>query len=254
MQRQVAAKPELVQISTAYKPQPEGSKLVTRNKYVEINTDKPDTPAKAKWPEFKTCKHTTEAIVADGVDKGELRKICIEPACPIHHPKKQSPKADDGAKAEQEKRRKEEALANATGIRVLEAIVASVPVRLMKRDLLFIAEQILELLDEKRLQVIGRGQGIRAKNGEALDKLLTAYFRKVDESVLGKLIVEAVILLSTRSQPDSNKVLRHAAQAYKVDTDAVALTVRQEFAAKDKARTSKPKPVAAKKAAARKIA
>jgi ParB family chromosome partitioning protein len=77
----VAAKPELVQISTAYKQQLEGEKAIPRNKYVEIREEKPDTPEKAKWPELKTCKYTTEAIVADGIDKGEMRKVCTEPTC-----------------------------------------------------------------------------------------------------------------------------------------------------------------------------
>jgi ParB family chromosome partitioning protein len=234
VQKQVAAKPELVQISTAYGQQPEGSKLVTRSKYVEIRPDKPDTPDKAKWPEFKTCKHTTEAIVADGIEKGELRKVCTEPTCPIHHPKKQPSKADASFKVEQEKRRRDEALANATGLRVLKAIVEAVPVRLMKRDLLFIAEQMLSLLDDKRLEIVARSRGIKAKDGEAVGKLLTAFLRKAEESAIGRLIVEAVILLTTRTQPDGGKVLRAAAQVYKVDTDAIALKVKQEFAAKDK--------------------
>ena len=91
-----------------------------------------------------------------GMDKGELRKVCTEPTCPVHHPKKQTPKAHANFKAEQEKRRREEALAKATGIRVLQSIVAAVPVRLMKRDLLFIAEQVLPLLDEKRLEMAVR--------------------------------------------------------------------------------------------------
>ena len=81
--------------------------------------------------------------MSDGIDKGELRKVCTEPNCSVHHPKKQTPKADASFKAEQEKRRREEALANATGIRVLQSIVSAVPVRLMKRDFLFIAEQLL---------------------------------------------------------------------------------------------------------------
>ena len=93
-----------MQISTAYGQQQEGSKIVTRSKYVEIRPDKPDTPEKAKWPEFKTCRYTTDAIVSDGIDKGELRKVCTEPTCPVHHPKKQTPKADASLKAEQEKR------------------------------------------------------------------------------------------------------------------------------------------------------
>ena len=63
-------------------------------------------------------------------------QLRTEPDCPVHHPKKQPAKADTTSKAEQDKRRREEALANATGMRVLQTIVAAVPVRLMKRDLL----------------------------------------------------------------------------------------------------------------------
>jgi ParB family chromosome partitioning protein len=191
--------------------------------------------------------------VSDGIDKGELRKVCTEPTCPVHHPKKQTPKPDSSFKAEQEKRRREEALANATGIRVLQSIVAAVPVRLMKRDLLFIAEQLLPLLDEKRLDMAARNRSIKAKEGDSVAKLLTAFIRKADESTIGKLIIEAVILLSARTQIDGGKMLRAAAQVYGVDADAVALKVKQEFSAKEKARKatkSESKPAAKPKRAA----
>jgi ParB family chromosome partitioning protein len=62
-----------------------------------------------------------------------------------------------------------------------------------------------------------------------------------------------VILLSARSQSDGGKVLRAAAQAYGVDTNAVALKVKQEFASKEKARKAtkpEPKPAAKTKRAA----
>ncbi len=164
----------------------------------------------------------------------------------MHHPKKQPTQADATVKADQEKERKEAALANATGIRVLQTIVAAVPVRLMKRDLLFIAEQMLPLLDDKRIEMVARNRGVRAKEGESAAKLLTAYLRKAEESAIGKLIVETVILLSARTQNDGGKVLRAAAQAYKVDIDAIALKVKHEFATKEKARSAakvEPKPV-----------
>ena len=169
-------------------------------------------------------------------------------------PKKQTPKADASFKAEQEKRRREEALANATGIRVLQSIVAAVPVRLMKRDLLFVAEQLLPLLDEKRLEMVARNRSIKAKEGESVAKLLAAFVRKADEGTIGKLIVEAVILLSARTQADGGKMLRAAAQVYGVDTDAVALKVKQEFAAKEKARkAAKPEPKSPAKAEAKTV-
>ena len=101
----------------------------------------------------------------------------------------------------------------------------------MKRDLLFIAEQLLPLLDDKRLEMVMRNQGIKAKEGESGVKLLSAFVRNADEGTLGKLIVEAVILLPTRTPAEGSKTLR-AAQVYGVDTEAIALKVKQEFAAR----------------------
>lgn len=93
----------------------------------------------------------TEAIVADGSEKGELRKVCANPDCPVHHPKKQQRRTDPDAatKAVQEKQRREEAIANTTGIRVLAAIADAEPVRLMKRDLLFVVERLAGLVEER---------------------------------------------------------------------------------------------------------
>jgi ParB family chromosome partitioning protein len=113
---------------------------------------------------------------------------------------------------------------------------------------------MLPLLDEKRVEMVARNQGIRAKEGESAAKLLIAFLRKAEEGTIGKLIVEAVILLSASKQADGGKVLRTAAQTYKVDTDAIALMVKHEFTAKVKARSAakietKPVPKALKKIA-----
>ncbi len=53
------------------------------------------------------------------------------------------------------------------------------------------------------------------------------------------LLMEIVILHSTHSLTDSGKVLKDAAQYYKVDTDAIAQKVKAEFASKEKAQTAK---------------
>jgi len=199
------------------------------------STGRTDTPQKAKWPEFKTCRFTTEAIVSEGIDKGELRKVSTQADCPIHHPKKQPTKADASFKAEQDKNRRDEVLANATGIRVLQAIAAAVPARLMKHDLLFIAKQMLPLLDEKRVEMVARNRGIKPKECESVVKLLTVFLRKAEEGLIGGLIVETVLLLSARTQNDGGKVLRATAQAYTVDTDAIALKVSTSSPQKRKA-------------------
>jgi ParB family chromosome partitioning protein len=237
----IAAKPKLVQISTAYGQQQAGSPTLPRNKYVAIRSEKPKTKEEAARPEFKTCKFTTEAIVAEGSEKGELRKVCASPDCPVHHPKKQQTRADAASKAEQEKSRRAEALAQATGIRTLAAIVAAVPVRLMKRDLLFVAEHVAALLDERRLEIVARQRGIKkAKDGDSIGKLFAAYLRRSDEGTLGRVLVEAAILIAA-SRHNSAQVLRDAATLYKVDVDAIGQQVKQEFAAKEKARlTEKP--------------
>ncbi|MHB1960323.1 MAG: ParB/RepB/Spo0J family partition protein [Acidobacteriaceae bacterium] len=255
VQQTIVTKPKLVQITTAYGKSAEGSAAIPRNRYVEIKQEKPQNNKQRDWPEYKTCKSTTEAIITEGTEKGELRKICADPNCSIHHPKKQKPTADANWKAEQEKQRRNEALAQATGLRVLSAIGEAVPVRLMKRDLLFVVERLATMLDERRLAILMRQHGIRkSKETDAPAKLLAAFIRKAEESTLGRLLVEMAIL-STPSQTDTVKVLRDAAQLYKVDIEAITAKVKQEFATKEKAKaaqkaTAKPQTKAAKKSTA----
>ena len=165
----------------------------------------------------------------------------------MHHPKKQQRQtdADAATKAAQEKQRREEAIANTTGIRVLAAIVEAVPVRLMKRDLLFVVERLAGLVEERRLEIVARQHGIkREKDSDSIAKLFSAYMHRAEESVLGSILVELTILLTTARQ-QTTQVLNEAAALYKVDTEAIAAKVKQEFAAKVKAKPAKkaePKP------------
>jgi ParB family chromosome partitioning protein len=68
-------------------------------------------------------------------------------------------------------------------------------------------------------------------------------------------LVEVAILQTAHSPNDSGNALREAADYYKVDVAAITAKVKQEFAAKEKAKATKkvtPKPPAkiVKKAAA----
>ena len=120
----------------------------------------------------------------------------------------------------------------------------------MKRDLLFVVERLASLLDENRLSIVARRYGIKkTKDTDSLGKLFAAYLRRAEESVLGSVLVETTVLyMSTRHNPA--QVLNEAATLYKVDTDAIALKVKQEFAAKEKVKkAAQPAAKVAKKAA-----
>ena len=246
----IAAKPELVQISTAYGAQKEGSTVLPHNKYTAIQDEKPKDKQQAQRPEYKICKFTTEAIVTEGSDVGTIHMVCANASCPVHHPKQHNSRDDEKWKAEQEKQRKEQAIANAAGIRVLSAIGSAVPVRLLKRDLLFILERLVSIMNENRAEMLARQHGIRQKRDDGgIAKTFSAFLRRADEGTLSRLLVESSILLTaTRGNPST--ILKDAASAYKVDTDAIAAKVKQEFAAKEKAKkTTLPASKAAKKAA-----
>ena len=104
----------------------------------------------------------------------------------VHHPKRrqQHTRADAAFKAKQEKRGREEALAQASGLRVLKAIGDTVPVRLMRRDLLFVAQRLTAMLDERKIAVLIRQHGIcRPKEVEAPAKLFAAFLPKSEESI-----------------------------------------------------------------------
>ena len=240
--KSLAAKPKLVQISTGYGKPQEGSPVVPRGKYVAIAPEKPKDKEQAQRPQYKTCKFTTEAIIADGEGKGEVHKVCANSACPIHHPKKQPNKADASFKAQQEKERREAAIANAIGVRTLAAISAAVPVRLMKRDLLFVTERLTAVLNENHLAALARQHGIKkAKDSDSIQKLFAAHLHRAEESALGSMLVALTIVLAA-SQGRGAQVLRDAAAMYKVNTDAIALKVKQEFTAKEKTKAEKKPP------------
>jgi ParB family chromosome partitioning protein len=243
IRQSIAAKPKLVQISTAYGAQKDGGTTLPRNKYVEIRQEKPKTKEEATRPEFKTCKYTAEAIVSEGIERGETRTVCAQADCPVHHPKRHTSTYEPKSNVEEQKHRREEALAQATGLRTLAAIVAAVPVRLMKRDLLFVVERLATLLDERRLEIVARQRGIKkAKDSDSIGKLFAAYLRHAEESALGGLLVE-ITILHAASKQNAAQVLRDATTVYKVDVDAISLKVKHEFAAKEKAKLA-PKPTA----------
>jgi len=102
------------------------------------------------------------------------------------------------------------------------AIGDAVPVRLMKRDLLFVVERLAGMLDESRLAILAKQHGIRkVKDSDSITKLFATFLRRAEENMLGRLAVELTIVF-TASRGNAPAVLKEAAAVYKVDTDAIA--------------------------------
>ena len=138
-------------------------------------------------------------------------------------------------------------MAQVTSLRILSSITDAVPVRLMKRDLLFVVERLSVVLDDHRLAIIVRQHNLGKPAADAPAKMLSAFLRKADEGSLGRLLVELAVLQAAASSNESSKALREAAEFYKVDVGAITTKVKQEFATKKKAKAAKtatPKPAA----------
>ena len=84
--------------------------------------------------------------------------------------------------------------------------------------------------------MLARQHGIRQKRDYGgMAKTFFAFLRRADEGTLSRPLIESTIMLAA-ARTNSASVLRDAASAYKVDTEAIATKVRQEFAAKEKAK------------------
>jgi ParB family transcriptional regulator, chromosome partitioning protein len=112
----------------------------------------------------------------------------------------------------------------------------------MKRDLLFVADRLTSLLDENRLAILTRQHGVKkAKQDDSLGKLFAIFLRRAEDSTLGRVMVEAVILLCA-SRGNASQVLRDAATAYKVDTEATPIRSNRNSRRKRKPRRRKVGP------------
>ncbi len=84
-------------------------------------------------------------------------------------------------------------------------------------------------MDENRIEAIARQHGIRQKRDDGrVRKTLSAFLGRADEGTLSRLLVEASILLAA-SRGNATAILKDAATAYKVDTEAIATKVRQDL-------------------------
>ena len=105
VQREVATKPELVQIETAYRsPKERQPDTLCRNEYTDLEALKDDGEDGA---EIAPCESSKTAIVVYGEGAGTTRTVCTDPDCPVHHPRRVIP-IDPEAEARQREIEKEQ--------------------------------------------------------------------------------------------------------------------------------------------------
>jgi ParB family chromosome partitioning protein len=253
VERQIAEKPKLVQITTNYGTRGDGP-VLGRNQYVALNLAK---PAKAKQPlsaNQKPCKHMAEAIVVDGAEKGHTVKVCSDTNCPVHFADRTSKTPDPAQVArERELRRRElekRKLEITVRHRTLAEVLKKVGSPIERGDLVFLADAMLEKTEPLRREALARRHKmVDATASEVtypqVQKGLQRLLRQLDESGLSKLIVEIVLLGSVEATPQGDAdMLIAAAKRHRVDMAKVRQTVEAEFAAKlKKAQAKQKQPV-----------
>ncbi len=121
----------------------------------------------AQAPSFplnqKPCEKMAEAIVMDGGKRGQVVKVCADPACRIHHPNTPSPQQVERERAEERKRIEKEKLAITTRHRVLATILQRVSAPLKKADLLAVAHYLIGHLSYSQVPALAKRHKVEAK-------------------------------------------------------------------------------------------
>lgn len=254
VERQIAEKPKLVQITTSYGTR--GDDVVLgRNRYVALNLSAKNGKSKAPLsPHQKPCKQMSEAIVVDGIERGHIVKVCADPTCSVHFADRHTPNPEQMAKGREQRRKELERQKLETTVRhrTLAEVLKRVGSPLDRADLVLVASALLNKLEPMRKEVFARRHKLIDKTGsevtfpqvqQAIAKLL----RQADEAALSKLLIE-VILLEVADHPSQSDTdaLTTTAKRHRVDVVKVRKAVEQEFAAKRDKQESKQKTAAKK--------
>jgi ParB family transcriptional regulator, chromosome partitioning protein len=247
--KSLEAKPQLVQISSAYNTR-EGAPL-GRNSYLELEIMKAKTNGSGSKTsaQHKPCEKMTEAMVMDGGRRGELVKVCADLSCRVHHPDRPSPEQIAKERAEERKRIEKDKLAITTRHCVLAKVLERVSAPLKKADLLAVAQYLISNLSHHQAPVLAKRHKLEiAKQSKPPQELLWKEVGTCDEEGLSRLLLEISLLDSAYRRGDGTEdVLMDAAKRYRVDVEKIQKTVAAEFRAKQE---KKAKPNLKSKATA----
>jgi ParB family chromosome partitioning protein len=241
VKKTLETKPQLIQISAAWNSR-EGAPL-GRNRYVELEIKKPKpngTSAKLSAVQ-KPCDKMTEAIVMDGGKRGQVVKVCADPACRVHHPNTLSPEQVARERTEERRRIEKTKLEITTRHRALAAVLERVSAPLKKADLLTVVHHVIGQLPYNQVPTLGKRHKIEeGKSTKTPQELLAKRVSTYDEAALCRILLEISLLDSAYMRSGASyDLLTDAAKRYRVDVEKLEKAVVAEFAAK---RSKSPKP------------
>jgi ParB family transcriptional regulator, chromosome partitioning protein len=262
VEQQVAAKPNLVQISTSWAGSQDGG-VLGRGRYVSLELGGKTVMRKAPLsPYQKPCPHMKDAIVAEGSERGHTVKVCAEPNCAVHFADRREPDAREVAK-QRESRRRELLKRNLEATirhRIFAEVLKKVTAPLERTDLVLVLQVLLDKLNPVRKETLARRHKLGSAPGQPstsskVHAELVRWLQRSDETALAKLLLETVLLDQVEQlSTDEPEYLIRAAKQHRVDTVKVREAVEQEFAAKEakqavKRSKEKPKTTASTKRA-----
>jgi ParB family transcriptional regulator, chromosome partitioning protein len=255
IEREIAAKPKLIQISSGWSSRAEGT-VLGRGRYVTLSLSAKKNGKEPRSPYQKPCKHMAEAIVVEGTERGQTVKVCAEPNCAVHFADRRTPSPEQIAK-EREQRRKaleQQKLETTVRHRVLAEVLKQVSAPLERQSLSLVAMHMLNRLEPLHRESIARRHKMVDGSGSEVSypmvqKGLFRLLRQLDESGLSKLLIEVALLSAADAHStEAAEPLMSAAKQYKVDIGKVRKAVEHEFAAKraklaaKRKATAKPAP------------
>jgi ParB family chromosome partitioning protein len=208
------------------------TKPITRDLYHEIEGKK------------DSCNSVREGIVIDGHERGQIKKVCVDPKCERHHGRQSS--NDPGMKiwkaqqkAAQEKKKIEETIR----FKILDAILSKSKGDLSKQDLIFIAQQLFdELCDEYRKKILSRHDIKPIKQQYGYDQItpMKKFIEDCHEKEINKLLMEMAMIRNIVPRWDGAKrpdILLTIADRYGVDPKAIGkevTAIKEKKKAKEK--------------------
>jgi hypothetical protein len=180
--------------------------------------------------------------VYDGGKRGQVVKVCADPACRVHHPNTPSPQQVERERAEERRRIEKTKLAITSRHRALAAVLERVSAPLKKADLLTVVHHVIGQLPYNQVPTLAKRHKVEeGKSTKTPQELLAKRVTTYDEAALCRILLEISLLDSAYMRSGaSDELLIDAAKRYRVDVEKLEKAVVAEFAAKHR-KEAKPK-------------